>query len=119
MGQYCIDSKSLRLDTQPMRWLSDSEFCNIELFVCKNNNYTMPKKPMKLIDLKEGQKGIIVSISGGCGVTQRLTDMGLTPGTEFKMVRKGRLCPVEISVRRSKLALGCGVASKILVKVKE
>ena len=45
--------------------------------------------------------------------------MGLTPGTEFKMVRKGRLCPVEISVRGSKLAIGCGVAAKILVKVKE
>jgi len=79
----------------------------------------MSEKSMKLIDLKQGQKGIIVSVLGGRGVTQRLTDMGLTPGTEFKMVRKGRLCPVEISVRGSKLALGCGVASKILVKVKE
>jgi len=79
----------------------------------------MPEKTVALIDLKQGQKGIIVSVLGGRGVTQRLTDMGLTPGTEFKMVRKGRLCPVEISVRGSKLALGCGVASKILVKVKE
>jgi ferrous iron transport protein A len=78
----------------------------------------MPEKTVALIDLKQGQKGIIVSVLGGRGVTQRLTDMGLTPGTEFKMVRKGRLCPVEISVRGSKLALGCGVASKILVKVK-
>ena len=74
---------------------------------------------MKLIDLKEGQRGIIVSVLGGRSVTQRLTDMGLTPGTEFKMIRKGRLCPVEISVRGSKLALGYGVAAKILVKVKE
>jgi len=79
----------------------------------------MPEKSIRLIDLKQGQKGIIVSVLGGCEVTQRLVDMGLTPGTEFKMVRKGRLCPVEISVRGSKLALGCGVASKILVKVKE
>jgi len=79
----------------------------------------MLEKTMKLIDLKEGQKGIIVSILGGRNVTQRLTDMGLTPGTEFKIVRKGRLCPVEISVRGSKLAIGCGVATKILVKVKE
>jgi len=79
----------------------------------------MPEKSMKLIDLKEGQRGIIVSVLGGRSVTQRLTDMGLTPGTEFKMIRKGRLCPVEISVRGSKLALGYGVAAKILVKVKE
>jgi ferrous iron transport protein A len=79
----------------------------------------MSEKPKRLIDLKEGQKAIIFCIEGGRNVNQRLTDMGLTPGTEFKMLRKGRLCPVEISVRGSKLALGCGVASKILVKVKE
>jgi ferrous iron transport protein A len=79
----------------------------------------MPEKSMKLIDLKEGQEGIVVSVLGGRGVTQRLIDMGLTPGTRFKMLRKGRLCPVEISVRGSKLAIGCGVAAKILVKVKE
>jgi len=79
----------------------------------------MPEKSISLLDLKEGQKGVIVSVSGGYGVTQRLTDMGLTPGTEFEMLRKGRLCPVEISVRGSKLAIGCGVAAKILVKVKK
>jgi ferrous iron transport protein A len=79
----------------------------------------MPEKTMKLIDLKEGQKGIIISIQGGRNIIQRLTDMGLTPGTEIKMVRKGSFCPVEISVRETDLAIGCGVASKILVKVKE
>ena len=79
----------------------------------------MPKKSMKLVDLEEGQKGIIVSILGGRGVTQRLTDMGLTPGTEFEMTRRGSLCPVEISVRGCKLAIGCGVAAKILVKAKK
>jgi len=79
----------------------------------------MSEKSMRLIDLKEGQKGIISSIVGGRHATQRLTDMGLTPGTEVKMLRKGNWCPVEISVRGSNLALGYGVARKILVKVKE
>jgi Fe2+ transport system protein FeoA len=79
----------------------------------------MSEKTVALINLKEGQKGIIVSILGGHRVTQRLMDMGLTPDTEFEMLRKGRLCPVEISVRGSKLALGNGLAAKILVKVKE
>jgi len=79
----------------------------------------MPEKSMKLTDLKEGQKGIIISILGGRSVTQRLTDMGLTPGTEVKMLRKGHWGPVEIFVRGSNLALGYGVATKILVKVKE
>jgi len=79
----------------------------------------MTEKSMKLIDLKEGQKGIIISISGGRNVIQRLTDMGLTPGTEIKMLRNGPLCPVEISVRGFNLVLGNGLAAKILVKVKE
>jgi len=51
----------------------------------------MSEKSMKLIDLKKGQKGIIVSISGGRRVTQKLIDMGLTPDTEFKIEKKGRL----------------------------
>lgn len=79
----------------------------------------MSKKSVKLIDLKKDQKGIIVSISGGRRVAQKLTDMGLTPYTEFKIEKKGRLSPVEISVRGSKLALGYGVAAKIIVRVKE
>jgi len=85
----------------------------------KNTLNTMPEKIVPLIDLKIGQKAVIVSILGGRRVTQRLIDMGLTPGTEIKLLRNGRLCPVEISVRGSKLAIGCGTAAKILVKVKE
>lgn len=79
----------------------------------------MPEKSMKLIDLRKDQKGIIVSILGGRRVTQKLTDMGLTPNTEFKIEKKGHLCPIEISIRGSKLALGYGIATKILVRVKE
>jgi len=79
----------------------------------------MPVKTISLIDLKEGQKGIVVSVLGGYGVIQRLSDMGLTPGTEFEILRKGRLCPVEISIRGSKLVIGCGIATKILVKAKK
>jgi ferrous iron transport protein A len=99
--------------------INSFHFLGLELSIRNANNYTMSTEQMKLTDLKEGQKGIIVSILGGRNVTQRLTDMGLTPGTEFKMSRRGRLCPVEISVRGSRLAIGCGVASKILVEAKE
>ena len=77
------------------------------------------KKTITLIELEEGQTGIIISISGGRRACVRLADMGLTPGTEIKMLRNGRLCPIEISVRGSKLAIGYGIAAKILIKVKE
>ena len=77
------------------------------------------EKTITLVNLKQDQVGIIISVLGGRRASLRLTDMGLTPGTEVKMIRKGRLCPVEISVRGSKLAIGYGIATKILVKVKE
>jgi Fe2+ transport system protein FeoA len=70
-----------------------------------------------LTDLAEGEKGVIVKALGGFGLVRRLADMGLTPGVEVKLVRKGSFSgPVEIEVRGVALALGRGVASKVLVK---
>jgi DtxR family Mn-dependent transcriptional regulator len=69
-------------------------------------------------NLKQGQCGKISFIRGGHNVLQRLLDMGLTPGTEIRIIRVGPLGgPVELSVRGSKLALGKGVASKVFVEV--
>ena len=72
-----------------------------------------------LINLKEGDIATIVSVNGGRGVVQRLTDMGLTPGTEIKVIKSAALNgPIEISVRSSKLVIGRGVAAKVHVKRK-
>lgn len=74
-----------------------------------------------LTDLAEGEKGIVVKALGGFGLVRRLTEMGLTPGTKIKLLRKGAFGgPVEIEVRGVALILGRGVASRVLVKpVKE
>ena len=70
-----------------------------------------------LTDLAEGEKGVIVKALGGFGLVRRLAEMGLTPGVEVKLLRKGSFGgPVEVEVRGVTLALGCGVASKVLVK---
>ncbi|MGB9960115.1 MAG: FeoA family protein [Candidatus Bathyarchaeales archaeon] len=70
-----------------------------------------------LTDLAEGERGVIVKAVGGFGLVRRLTEMGLTPGVEVKLLRKGSFGgPVEVEVRGVTLALGCGVASKVLVK---
>ena len=70
-----------------------------------------------LIKLKEGQVAEIVSVAGGWRATQRLADLGLILGTKIKVLRKAPLRgPVEIEVRGSRLVLGRGLASKILVK---
>ena len=50
---------------------------------------------------------------------KRLTDLGLTPGTEVKVVKSAPFNgPLEIYVRGSTLAIGRGMANRILVDVK-
>ena len=70
-----------------------------------------------LADLPQGEKGVVAFALGGHGLVRRLAEMGLTPGTEVRVVRCAPFHgPIEISVRGVSLALGRGVASKIFVK---
>lgn len=73
------------------------------------------KKP--LIDLKKGEIGAVVSINGDKSVVQRLVDMGLTSGSEIRMLKSLPSGPVEISTRGSRLVLGRSIATKIFVEV--
>jgi len=77
-----------------------------------------------LTTLKAGETAIIISISNpgrgsgsGHGLVKRLMDMGLSPGTQVKMSNSAPFHgPIEIMVRGSRLALGRGMAEKILVE---
>lgn len=72
-----------------------------------------------LTDMKEGQTGIIISVAGGRGATKRLADLGLMPGTEIKVIRKALFSgPVKVLVRGSRIVIGRGLASKIIVVLK-
>jgi len=57
----------------------------------------------------------VVSINAGWGLQRRLADMGLTPGVKVKMVNKQGRGPVLLELRGSRLALGHGIAHKIMV----
>jgi len=81
-----------------------------------------------LTSLREGETGIVVSIGsnpgrgrwgGGWGFTRRLMDMGLTPGTHVKVVKAAPFRgPVEVLVRGARLAIGRGMAERIVVEVR-
>jgi Fe2+ transport system protein FeoA len=72
-----------------------------------------------LTDLEDGQTGIIISISGGKKASKRLADLGLTPGAAIRVLRKTLFSgPVQIEISGSKLVLGSGLASKIIVVLK-
>jgi Fe2+ transport system protein FeoA len=82
----------------------------------------------RLSELKPGESGVIVSIQAltnhrrrrrhSWGFQKRLEDMGLTPGTRIEVVRSAPFHgPIEIHVRGSRLAIGRGMAKRILMRV--
>ncbi len=79
---------------------------------------------LPLTALKNGETGIVISINRGrgkghgrgWGFEKRLMDMGLTPGAEVAVVKSAPFHgPLEVTVRGSRLALGRGMAERILV----
>ena len=86
---------------------------------------------LPLTRLKDGQTATIVSIIASpgrrrghghryrqWGFQKRLEDMGLTPGTEVTVVKSAPFHgPVELKVRGARMAIGRGMAERILVKV--
>ena len=73
---------------------------------------------MRLTEMGEGKRGRIAFIMAGEGATQRLADMGLTPGSDVEILRVSDYGgPISLSVRGSTLALGRGIASKVFVEV--
>ena len=76
------------------------------------------EKELFLTDLELDQKGKIISIRGGLMAIKRLADLGLISGTKIKIIKKAPFAgPIKIEFRGSRLVLGRGLASKILVKV--
>jgi len=95
---------------------------------------------LPLTALRNGETGVITSTDFGsehggmCGhkarrghwrkhfsvarFAKRLSDLGLTPGTKVTVVKSAPFNgPLEVSVRGSRLAIGRGMASRILVDV--
>lgn len=73
----------------------------------------------RLTDMKTGQSGIVTSIEGGLGVTERVQSMGIRSGKKIKKTGShfGR-GPQTIIVDNFKVAIGFGMAAKIFVEVK-
>lgn len=49
-------------------------------------------------------------------VTRRMLDLGLTKGCTFKVVQGSRFGPVLVEVRGTRIALGHGLASRLIVE---
>ncbi len=74
--------------------------------------------PLDMVE--ENQEVRVVDIQGGWGVRRRLGQLGIHPGDIITVVRYGAFQgPILIQVHGSQVALGRGIASRILVKESE
>ena len=72
---------------------------------------------VSLASLEKNQHAVMVSITAGHKAAKRLADLGFTPNTPIKVLRKALFRgPIEIKLRGSNLILGKEIAAKILVK---
>jgi len=70
---------------------------------------------MKSLDeIEEGKKVRIVKILGGYGLIRRLVSLGLTIGVELFIINNHG--PIIIKVGDSNIAIGRGIAKKVLVE---
>lgn len=73
---------------------------------------------LTLVEMKAGQTGTVVEILGGHGLVQRLEALGIRPGKKVtkisSVIFRG---PVTLKVDNSQIAVGFGMAKKIIVAV--
>lgn len=70
---------------------------------------------LPLKNIRSGQPVVLVQISGGHRVAHRLAELGLTPGVQLEVLQnKGG--PILLAVRGTRLAIGRGMANKVMVR---
>lgn len=72
-------------------------------------------QPMPLPMASPGEVVQVANIRGGWGLTRRLADMGLLPGANIRVISNQMAGPLVVEVKGTRLALGYGMAQKILV----
>ncbi len=68
-----------------------------------------------LTDVTKGSTVVLHSISAGRKLSSRLSTMGLIVGTSFKVIDRSPRGALVLAIRGTRLALGAGAASKIIV----
>lgn len=75
-------------------------------------------KIVTLRQMQSGQSGKVVEIQGGHGLVNRLNALGMRPGKKItkvsSMLMRG---PVTIQSGHTQVALGFGMANKIIVEL--
>ncbi|QSQ09440.1 hypothetical protein H0A61_01803 [Koleobacter methoxysyntrophicus] len=66
--------------------------------------------------LQTGREAVIKDFNGGRNFHQRLLDLGLVRGIKVRVIKNDMTGPLIISIGEGRLAIGRGMALKIIVK---
>ncbi len=73
---------------------------------------------LTVAQMRTGQTGTVVGVMGGLGLARRLDALGIRPGRQVtKMSSTLFHGPVTLGVNSSRVAVGFGMARRIVVKV--
>ena len=73
------------------------------------------RKITPLTTVNPGQEVTLIDIQGGRGLKSKLNSMGLIPGVKLRIVGNGG-GPIMIAINDTRLALGLGMARRIMVE---
>jgi ferrous iron transport protein A len=73
-----------------------------------------------LARMRAGQSGTVVQLQGGHGLVNRLGALGIIPGKRITKISAALMRgPVTVEVDRARVAIGFGMASRIVVQLDE
>jgi len=73
---------------------------------------------LTLAEMRTGQTGTVVGVLGGHGLIRRLDALGIRPGKKVTKLSSTLFRgPVTLRVNNTQVAVGFGMARKIIVKV--
>ena len=73
-----------------------------------------------LTQLEEGKSGVVVEIQGGYGLVRRLESLGIRVGKKITKVSSQFMRgPITVRIDNYQVALGFGMARKVIIRVEE
>lgn len=76
----------------------------------------MEGRIMPLTIVPRGKEVTLITVYGGRSIRMRLHSMGLIPGVKLRVLNNNGAGPLMIAVMESRVALGWGMAHKIMVE---
>ena len=71
---------------------------------------------MVLSSIDPEKEVTLIAITAGKGIRSKLYSMGLVPGVKLTVLNRNGTGPVMVAVKDSRLAIGHGMAEKIIVE---